>query len=157
MRKATILNKVFFFIVLFFTISLPLPIAFSSIAVILLVIFFLIDIKKTFTNIEIYRSNPSNIFLLIIFASLAFSVLYSDDKQNASKGILAALPLIVLPLSVARLTTLSIRQYKLVKILFVMACFAASMVYFVRAVSKSGLLDGSYLLYQTPLPISQFI
>ncbi|HEX6848050.1 MAG TPA: O-antigen ligase family protein [Chitinophagaceae bacterium] len=148
------MNKLFFVLVLFFAISLPLPIAFSSIAVILLCILFLANRKGLVTGIKLYAGNRRNILLLIIFATLTLSITYSDDKKIAANVILAALPLIALPLSLSRLITLTTRQYNILKVFFVLSCFITSLVYFFAAISRSGLADGSYPLYMRHMPLS---
>src|SRR5688500_15549505 len=108
--KSIYTDYILFPCLVLFTISFPLPIAYNSSLAILLFIVFLADTKNLKNNITSYFSKTRNILLLIIFLSLLFSVLYSDDKKVAMKGILTALPLLSLPLSLTTITNLSSRQ-----------------------------------------------
>src|SRR5215204_693622 len=90
--KSTYTNYVLFPCLFLFTISFPLPIAYNSIFSILLFIAFLADTSNLRSNTVSYFKNKRNILLLILFFSLLFSVLYSEDKKAAMKGILTALP-----------------------------------------------------------------
>ncbi len=127
------------------TVSFPLPLAYNSIFTILLFLVFLAGIKTVKTNISSYIKNNRNILLLIIFFCLLLSSLYSDDKKQAIKGILAALPMLSLPLSLSGIMNLSSRQTYILKKIFVFTCFAASLVYLVLAMARSGLFDGTHL------------
>ena len=134
-----------------FVISFSLPIAYNSILAILFSIVFLAGIKNLKNYIRSYFSNISNIFLLIIFLSLLVSVLYSDDKKVAMKGILAALPLLSIPLSSTSIINLSSRQIDTLKKVFVFSCFIISAIYFIQTTIRIGLWDGSYKLQTGPV------
>jgi hypothetical protein len=134
-----------------FTISFPLPIAYNSTLAILLFIVFLADVKDIKNNITSYFSNTRNILLLIIFLGLLFSIIYSEDKTVGMKGILAALPLLSLPLSLTTLTKLSSRQIEILKKVFVFSCFIVSIIYFIQTSIRIGLWDGSYKLQTAPV------
>src|SRR6185295_11968212 len=112
-------NYVLFPCLILFVISFPLPIAYNSTLTILFSIVFLAGVKNLKNNIKSYFSNISNILLLIIFLSQLISVLYSDDKKVAMKGILAALALLSIPLSSTTITNLSSRQIDTLKKVFV--------------------------------------
>lgn len=144
-------NYLLFPSLILFTISLPLPIAYNSILTILLFIVFLADIKNLKNNIASYFSNTRNILLLIIFLGLLFSIIYSEDKTVAMKGILAALPLFSLPLSLTTLGKLSSRQIEILKKVFVFSCFIVSIIYFIQTTIRIGLWDGSYKLQTAPV------
>ena len=148
--KSAYTNFIFFPCLAMFTISFPLPIAYNSILSILLFVIFLIDIKNIRTNIISYIQNKRNILLLIIFFCLFISIFYSQDKLMAKKGILAALPLLALPISLTRITNLSSKQTDILKKLFVFACLIASAVYLILAIIRSGLTDDSYKLQILP-------
>ena len=149
-------DYVLFPCLILFVISFPLPIAYNSILAILFSIVFLAGVKNLKNNIRSYFSNFSNILLLIIFLSLLVSVLYSDDKKVAMKGILAALPLLSIPLASTLIINLSSRQIDTLKKVFVFSCFVISMIYFIQTTIRIGLWDGSYKLqigpvgYQSP-------
>ena len=134
-----------------FVISFSLPIAYNSTLAILFSIVFLASVKNLKNNIRSYFSNTSNILLLIIFLSLLISVLYSDDKKVAMKGILAALPLLSIPLSSTTITNLSSRQIDTLKKVFVFSCFIVSLIYFIQTTIRIGLWDGSYKLQTVPV------
>ena len=134
-----------------FTISFPLPIAYNSSLIIILSILFLADVKNLKDNITSYFSKTRNILLFIIFLSLLFSVFYSEDKKAAMKGILAALPLLALPLSLTTISKLSSRQVEILKRIFVFSCFIVSVIYFVQTTIRIGLWDGSYKLQTSPV------
>ena len=134
-----------------FVISFPLPIAYNSILAILFSIVFLAGVKNLKNNIRSYFSNISNILLLIIFLSLLVSVLYSDDKKIAMKGILAVLPLLSMPLSFYTIINLSSRQIDILKKVFVFSCFIISVIYFIQTTIRIGLWDGSYKLQTEPV------
>ena len=68
----------------------------------------------------------------------------------AKKGILAALPLLFLPLSLTGIRNLSFKQTDILKKVFVFVCFIASAVYLSLAIIRSGLIDGSYKLQIAP-------
>ena len=127
-----------------FTISFPLPIAFNSILSILFFIVFLADIRDLGNNTASYFKNKQNILLLVLFFSLIFSVLYSEDKKAAMKGILAALPLLSLPLAMTMANNLSLKQIDILKKIFVFSCLITSLIYFVQTGIRIGLFDGSY-------------
>ena len=148
--KSTYTNFIFFPCLALFTISFPLPIAYNSILTIVLFVIFLIDIKNIRTNITSYIQNKRNILLLIIFICLFISIFYSQDKIMAKKGILVALPLVALPLSLTRITNLSSTQTNILKKLFVFVCLIASAVYLILAIIRSGLIDDSYKLQILP-------
>ena len=134
-----------------FIISFPLPIAYNSTLAILFSIVFLAGVKNLKNNFRSYFSNTSNILLLIIFLSLLVSVLYSDDKKVAIKGILAALPLLSIPLSSTSLINLSSRQIDTLKKVFVFSCFIISVIYSIQTTIRIGLWDGSYKLQTGPV------
>ena len=134
-----------------FAVSLPLPIAYSSTFSILLVAVFITDIKNLKNNFSSYFLSNSNLCLLIIFLCLLVSVLYSDDKNNAFKGILAALPLVFLPLALTSLNKLSSRQILIIKKAFVYSCLIISAFYFIQTCIRIGLFDGSYKLKTGPV------
>jgi hypothetical protein len=144
-------DYVLFPCLLLFVISFPLPIAYNSTLAILFLIVFLAGVKNLKNNIRSYFSNISNILLLIIFLSLLVSVLYSDDKKVAMKGILAALPLLSIPLSSTTIINLSSRQIDTLKKVFVFSCFIISVIYFIQTTTRIGLWDGSYKLQTGPV------
>jgi O-antigen ligase len=148
--NSTYTNFIFFPCLALFTISFPLPIAYNSILSILLFVIFIIDIKNIRTNIISCIQNKRNMLLLIIFFCLFISVFYSQDKLMAKKGILAALPLLTLPISLGRIANLSLKQIDILKKLFVFVCFIASAVYLILAIIRSGLTDDSYKLQILP-------
>jgi hypothetical protein len=148
--KSTYTDFIFFPCLALFTISFPLPIAYNSILTIVLFVIFLIGIKNIRTNIISCIQNKRNILLLIIFFCLFISIFYSQDKIIAKKGILAALPLLALPISLTRIENLSSKQTDILKKLFVFACLIASVVYLVFAIIRSGLIDDSYKLQILP-------
>ena len=143
-------NFIFFPCLALFTISLPLPIAYNSILSIALFVIFLIDIKNIRTYMISYIQNKRNILLLIIFFCLFISIFYSQDKLMAKKGILAALSLLALPISLSRIASLSLKQTDLLKKLFVFVCLISSAVYLILAIIRSGLTDDSYKLQILP-------
>ena len=149
--KSTYTNFIFFPCVALLTISFPLPIAYNSILSIILFVLFLIDVKNIRTNLISCFRNKRNILLLIIFFCLLISIFYSQDKVLAKKGILAALPLLVLPVSLIRMATLSPKQIHILKKLFVFVCLIASAVYLILAIIRSGLTDDSYKLQILPI------
>jgi len=124
--------------------SFPLPIAYNSIFSILLFTVFLVDLGNMKTNLSLYFANTRNILLLIIFLALLLSIFYSDDKKAAMKGILAALPLLSLPLAMTTANSLSLRQIDILKKVFVFSCLITSLIYFVQTGIRIGLFDGSY-------------
>jgi O-antigen ligase len=134
-----------------FVISFPLPIAYNSILAMLFPIVFLAGVKNLKNNIKSYFLNTSNVLLLVIFLSLLISVLYSDDKKVAMKGILAAISLISIPLSATTLINLSSRQIDMLKKVFVFSCFIVSLIYFFQTTIRIGLWDGSYKLPTGPV------
>ena len=144
-------DYVLFPCLILFVISFPLPIAYNSILAILFSIVSLVSIKNLKNNIRSYFSNISNILLLIIFLSLLVSVLYSDDKKIAMKGILVALPLLSIPLAATSITNLSSRQIDTLKKVFVFSCFIVSLIYFFQTTIRIGLWDGSYKLQSGPV------
>lgn len=148
--KSIYTDFIFFPCLVLFTISFPLPIAYNSILSIILIVVFLIGIKNIRYNILSYIKNKKNILLLIIFLSLLISIFYSDDKLTAKKGILAALPLLFLPLSLTGLVNLSFKQTDILKKVFVFGCFASSAIYLTLAVIRSGIIDGSYKIQVAP-------
>ena len=142
--KRSYINLIFFPCVLLFTFSLPLPIAYNSIFSILLFIVFLADVTNLRNNTASYFKNKRNILLLLLFFSLLFSVLYSEDKKTAMKGILGALPLLSIPLAMTTARNLSILQIDILKKVFVYACLITSLIYFIQTGIRIGLFDGSY-------------
>ena len=142
--KSIYTNYILFPALVLFTISFSLPIAFNSILSILLFIVFLIDTTRLSKNIIAYFKSKRNILLLILFFSLLFSILYSDDKKAALKGILAALPLLSIPLAMTTANNLSSRQIDILKKVFVYSCLVTSLFYFVKTGIRIGLFDGSY-------------
>ena len=137
-------NYILFPTLVLFTISLPLPIAFSSIFTIVLFVVGFGNIWDKKINIGAYFSSRRNILLLIIFFCLLFSVLYSNDKKNAMKGILAAVPLLTLPFSLIGIRQLSTKQITILKKIFVFSCLIISIFYFIKTGFRIGLFDGSY-------------
>ena len=139
-----------------FTASFPLPIAYNSIFTISLILVFLIDLENIKNNIRSYYSNPKNVLLLVIFLSLLLSTFYSDDKKLAMKGILTAIPLLSLPVAMTTSGNLSIRQINILKKIFVFSCLITSLFYFIQTGIRIGLFDGSYrskpvsLAYESP-------
>ena len=139
-----------------FVVSFPLPIAFNSIFTVLLFIVFLADVRNITNNTISYFKNKRNILLLILFCALLFSVLYSEDKKIAMKGILTAIPLLSVPLAMTTASKLSARQIDILKKIFVFSCLITSMIYFIQTGIRIGLFDGSYKFkpvstaYQSP-------
>jgi hypothetical protein len=150
MTKLTYTDHVVFPVLLFIAASFPLPIAFSSTGVILLLIVFFADPGNFRSNLLNYYSNKKNLLLLAIFCCLSLSLLYSDDKDTGQKGILAAVSLIALPLSLTIASRISAKQIMIIKKLFVFSCFITSLVYLALAIKHSGLIDGSYKTQATP-------
>ena len=148
--KSTYSDYVLFPCLVLFTASFPLPAAYNSIFTILLFISFLAGIKNLKNNVTSYFLNIRNILLLLIFFTLLISVAYSEDKKVAMKGILVALPLLSIPLSLTAITNLSLKQIDILKKIFVFSCFITSLVYLITAFIRSGLIDGSYKLHATP-------
>lgn len=126
------------------TASFPLPIAYNSIFTILLFIVFIIDLRNLKNNFRLYFSNPRNAFLLVMLVSLILSIVYSEDKKLAMKGIITAMPLLFLPLAMTTTSKLSARQIDILKKIFVFSCLITSMIYFVQTGIRIGLFDGSY-------------
>jgi hypothetical protein len=126
------------------TASFPLPIAYNSIFTILLFIVFIIDLRNLKNNFRLYFSNPRNAFLLVMLVSLILSIVYSEDKKLAMKGIITAMPLLFLPLVMTTTSKLSARQIDILKKIFVFSCLITSMVYFIQTGIRIGLFDGSY-------------
>lgn len=149
--KSVYTDYLFFPFLILFTISFPLPIAYNSSLTILLAILFLADIKNLKNNILVYFSKARNTLLFIIFLSLLFSIIYSEDKQLAMKGILAALPLIAIPLSLSGVDRLSLRQIDILKKVFVFSCFIISVIYLIQTTIRIGLWDGTYKLQTGPV------
>lgn len=148
--KSTYTDFIFFPCLVLFTLSFPLPIAYNSILSITLFVIFLIGVKNISSSLTAYIKNKKNILLLIIFLCLSISFFYSEDKLLAKKGILAALPLLVLPISLIRIASLSSKQTDILKKIFVFACLVASAAYLVLAIIRSGLADDSYKLKILP-------
>ena len=144
-------DYVLFPCLILFVISFPLPIAYNSTLAILFSIVFLAGVRDLKNNIRSYFSNIGNILLLIIFLSLLISVLYSDDKKAATKGILVALPLLSIPLCSTLIINLSSRQIDTLKKAFVFSCFVISVIYFIQTTIRIGLWDGSYKLQTEPV------
>jgi len=142
--KSKYTDYILFPTLVLFTISLSLPVAFSSIFIIGLFVVGLGNIREIKTNIALYFSSKRNILLLVIFFCLLFSVLYSDDKKNAMKGILAAVTFLALPFSLVGIRQLSPKQIIVLKKLFVFSCLVISMFYFIKTGIRIGLFDGSY-------------
>ena len=137
-------DYILFPILILFTASISLPIAYNSVFTILLFVVFLFDLGNMKNNLSLYFSNPRNVLLLIIFLSLLLSIFYSDDKKTATKVILAALPLLSLPLAMTTANNLSLQQIAILKKVFVFSCLIISMIYFVQTGIRIGLFDGSY-------------
>jgi hypothetical protein len=150
MNRSDIFNIFFFVVLSLLTISFVLPIAFNSILVIILFTVLLIDYRNFWNTLIAYSTSKKNILLLIIFFCLLLSFFYSDDKETAKKGILSALPLIIVPLSLAGKAIISEKRIQFLKKLFVYACLVSSIVYLFLAIKRSGLLDGSYKLVHAP-------
>lgn len=145
MNSSTIYtNYILFPCLIFFTISLPLPIAYSSIAIISLAVVFLMDIKNIKLNFKKYYSKTSNILLFLICSSIFISFTYSYDKKEALNGVLSSLPLFAIPLSLTTLKYLTCNQIKILKKTFVFTCFATSVFYFLQTAIQIGLFSGSY-------------
>jgi hypothetical protein len=77
---------------------------------------------------------------------LILSIVYSEDKTLAIKGIITALPLLSVPLAMTTASKLSVRQIGVLKKVFVFSCLITSMVYFLQTGIRIGLFDGSYKL-----------
>src|SRR4030095_7407742 len=150
MNKSIILSNLLFVVLILMTFSFVLPIAFNSISIIILFAVFLINHRSFADTLSVYINNTKNILLLIIFFCLLLSFFYSEDKETAKKGILSALPLITVPLSLAGVTCISEKRIFFLKKLFVYACLITSIVYLVLAIKRSGMLDGSYKLVHAP-------
>ena len=150
MAKLTYTDHIVFPVLLFIAATFSLPIAFNSIGVILLLIVFFADIRNFRSNLVNYYSDKKNLLLLAIFCCLALSLLYSDDKNTGQKGVLAAIPLIVLPLSLTVASGITAKQMLIIKKLFVFSCFITSLVYLALAIKHSGLIDGSYKTQAIP-------
>lgn len=105
---------------------------------------FLADVRNLRNNTASYFKNKRNILLLILFLSLVLSVLYSEDKKAAMKGLLVALPILSLPLAMTSANGLSSRQIDILKNVFVFSCLITSLLYFVQTGIRIGLFDGSY-------------
>lgn len=150
MAKLNYTDHIVFPVLVFITATFALPIAFNSIGVILLLVLFFADLKNFRSNLVNYYSNKKNLLLLAIFCCLSLSLLYSDDKDTGQKGILAAVPLIALPLSLTVASRISAKQIMIIKKLFAFSCFITSLVYLVLAIRHSGLIDGSYKTQATP-------
>ncbi|TLY45703.1 MAG: O-antigen ligase family protein, partial [Gammaproteobacteria bacterium] len=142
--KSKYTDYILFPILILFTASISLPIAYNSIFTILLFVVFLFDLGKMKNNLSLYFSNLRNLLLLIIFLGLLLSIVYSDDKKAAIKVILAALPLLSLPLAMTTANNLSLKQIDVLKKVFVFSCLIISMIYFVQTGIRIGLFDGSY-------------
>jgi O-antigen ligase len=137
-------DHVYFPVLAFIAATFPLPIAYNSVGVILLLLVFLADYKNLRNNLDRYFSDKKNLLLLTIFVCLLVSVLYSEDKTMAQKVILTAIPLIVLPLSLTGISTITEKKIIILKKLFILSCFISSIIYMILAVGRSGLVDGSY-------------
>ena len=154
--RSTYTDFILFPSLILFVASFPFPIAFNSIFALLLFIVFLADTRNIRNNTIFYFKNKRNILLLILFCALLFSVLYSEDKKLAWKGILTALPLLSIPLTITTASKLSPRQIDILKKIFVFSCLITSMIYFIQTGIRIGLFDGSYKLkpvstaYQSP-------
>src|SRR6185369_7923834 len=118
MNRSDIFNAFFFVILSLLTISFVLPIAFNSILVVILFIVLLVDYRNFWNTLTAYINNKKNILLLVIFFCILLSFFYSDDKETAKKAIISALPLIIVPLSLAGDTTLSKKRIQFLKKLF---------------------------------------
>ena len=145
------INYILYPSLILFAASLPLPIAYSSAFTMLLVVVFIIRFKDFKNNAAFYLSSKSNLCLLVIFLSLLISVLYSDDKNAGIKGILAAVSLVLLPLSLTPLKRLSSHQVFKLRVIFVFSCLVTSAFYFIQTCIRIGLFDGSYQLQTGPV------
>src|SRR6188508_1816045 len=143
-------DHIYFPVLLFIAATFPLPIAYNSIGVITLLIVFLADYKNFRNNMISYYRNKRNLLLLMIFCCLLLSLLYSDDKDTGLKGLLSALPLIILPLAFTGASGLSEKKITVLKWLFVCSCLITSIVYLILAIHRSGLVDGSYKIHAIP-------
>lgn len=144
------LNGFYFIVLSYYVVTLTLPTAYNSIAIISLFALFLFSFKTLKANLEIYYSDRSNLLLLTIFTTLAISLLYSEDKSTGLKGTLSALPLVIIPLSLTAFTSISEKQILFLKKLFVWCCLATSLIYLFLAIRRSGLFDGSYKVAHLP-------
>lgn len=144
------LNGVYFIVLSYYVVSLTLPVAYNSIAIMVLFALFLFNFKTLKTNFRIYSRDRSNLLLLVIFTTIAISLLYSEDKNTGLKGTLSALPLVIIPLSLSAFTKIPGRQVLFLKKLFVWSCFITSLSYFFLATWRSGMFDGSYKLVHAP-------
>ena len=142
--RSTYTNYFLFPCLILLTASFPLPIAYNSICTILLFGVFLADIRNFNTNIRSYSLNRRNILLLVIFLSLFLSVFYSEDKKMAMKGIVVAIPLLAIPLTMTTAGDLSLKQINILKKVFVYSCLVTSLFYFIQTGIRIGLFDGSY-------------
>src|SRR6186997_622849 len=132
--KLSYTDHVYFPVLAFIAATFPLPIAYNSVGVILLLLVFLADYKNLRNNLDRYFSDKKNLLLLTIFVCLLVSVLYSEDKTMAQKGILTAIPLIVLPLSLTGISTIAEKKIIILKKLFILSCFISSIIYMILAV-----------------------
>ena len=82
--------------------------------------------------------------MLTIFLALFLSIIYSEDKNAAMKGIVSVLPLLSLPVAMTAVNKLSLRQINILKKVFVFSCLITSLIYFVQTGIRIGLFDGSY-------------
>jgi len=143
-------HNLYFIVLIYYVISLPLPAAYNSVGLILLFALFLFSSKNLKTNFLRWYSDKKNVFLLVIFIAITISLLYSQDKNAGLKGVLSALPLITIPLSLSAFTKIREKQILSLKKIFVWACFITSFVYLFFAIKRSGLFDGSYKLVHAP-------
>lgn len=142
--KSIYIDYILFPTLVLFTASFPLPIAYNSVFTILLFIVFITDLRNLKNNIRLYLSNPKNALLLVMLLSLILSIVYSEDKKLAMKGIITAMPLLSLPLAMTTASKLSARQIDILKKIFVFSCLITSMIYFIQTGIRIGLFDGSY-------------
>ena len=144
------LNRIYFIVLSYYVISLTLPVAYNSIAIILLFGLFLFSFRTLKTNLKIYYGDRRNLLLLTIFLAIAISFLYSQDKNTGLKGTLSALPLVIIPLSLTAFSGISEKQILFLKKLFVWCCLITSLIYLLLAIKRSGMIDGSYKLVHAP-------
>lgn len=126
-------------------ISFPLSIALNSIALGVILIFFLIDYKNIIPKFQLYISKKRNILLLLLFTSLFVSLAYTQNTDKGIPKVLGYLPFVALPLAMTRLQDVNSKQMTILKRLHIVICVLASIICLVFATVESGLLDGSYV------------
>lgn len=130
-------EQVYYFLLLVFLIALPIRVAYSSIAAIVLGVFFILDrpqnIKTKFNRA--IKSRIYQMFLLYFFIQL-IGLLYTENMVKGVKEVRQLIPIIILPLtilseviSVAQINKL-LRFFKLYIILLLVGLMVIQLVYF---------------------------